>query len=147
MANVQDPVGSGFIANLARLGGNITGLSALSAELVGKRLDLIRETFPKLVRVAALYDPQDESKIVELKEAQVVAKLAGLRLQSIEVRGPNNFESAVKTAVKERAGVLLVLQSAVTTTDRKPIAEVATKNRLPTVWADSGLMDAGGLMS
>jgi putative tryptophan/tyrosine transport system substrate-binding protein len=147
MANVQDPVGSGFIASLARPGGNITGLSALTAELVGKRLDLIRETFPKVVRVAALYDPQDESKIVEMKEAQVVAKLAGLRLQGIEVRGPSNFESALKTVVKERAGVLLVLQSAVTVTGRRPIAELATRNRLPTVWADSGLMDAGGLMS
>ena len=148
MANVQDPVGSGFVASLARPGGNITGLSALTAELAGKRLDLIRETFPRVSRVAALFDPQDDSKIAELKEAQAVAKAAGVKLQAIELRSSSSqFESAFKAAAKERAGVLLVLQNALTTTGRKPIADLAIKNRLPTVWADSGLMDAGGLMS
>jgi len=147
MANVQDPVGSGFVASLARPGGNITGLSALTAELAGKRLDLIRETFPRVSRVAALFDPQDDSKIAELKEAQAIAKAAGVKLQAIEVRRLSDFERAIKAAAKERAEVLLVLQNALTTTGRKPIADLATKNRLPTVWADSGLMDAGGLMS
>jgi len=147
MANVQDPVGSGFIASLARPGGNITGLSSLTAELAGKRLDLIRETFPKGVRVGALYDPQDESKIVEMKEAQTVAKLAGVKLQAFEVRGLKDVESAFKAAIRERAEVLLVMQSAVTVTARKPIAELAIKNRLPTMWGESGLLDAGGLMS
>jgi len=147
MANVQDPVGSGFVASLARPGGNITGLSALTAELAGKRLDLIRETFPRVSRVAALFDPQDDSKIAELKEAQAVAKAAGVKLQAIELRSSSEFESAFKSAAKDRAEVLLVLQNALTTTRRKPIADLATKNRLPTVWADSGLMDAGGLMS
>lgn len=147
MANVLDPVGSGFVASLARPGGNITGLSALTSELVGKRLDLIRETFPQASRVAALFDPQDDSKIVEMKEAQTVAKAAGVKLQAIEVRRSGEFESAFKAAAKERAEVLLVLQNALTTTGRKPIADLAIKNRLPTFWADSGLMDAGGLMS
>jgi putative ABC transport system substrate-binding protein len=147
MANVQDPVGSGFVASLARPGGNITGLSALTSELAGKRLDLIRETFPQASRVAALFDPQDDSKIVEMKEAQTIAKATGLKLQAIEVRDSGDFEKAFKAAAKERAEVLLVLQNALTTTGRKPIADLAIKNRLPTVWADSGLMDAGGLMS
>ena len=147
MANVQDPVGSGFVASLARPGGNITGLSALTADLAGKRLDLIRETFPRALRVAALFDPQDDSKIVELKEAQAIAKAAGIKLQAVEVRRSSDFERAFKAAARERAEVLLVLQNALTTTGRKPIADLATKNRLPTVWADSGLMDAGGLMS
>jgi len=147
MANVSDPVGSGFVASLARPGGNITGLSALTPELAGKRLDLIRETFPQASRVAALFDPQDESKIVEMREAQSVAKAIGVKLQGIEVRSSGDFESAFKAAAKERAEVLLVLQNALTTTGRKLIADLAIKNRLPTVWADSGLMDAGGLMS
>ena len=147
MANVQDAVGSGFVTSLARPGGNITGLSALTAELAGKRLDLIRETFPQVSRVGALFDPQDDSKIVELKEAQVIAKAAGVKLQAIEVRSSSDFERAFKAAVKERAEVLLVLQNALTTTGRKAIADLAIKNRLPTVWADSGLMDMGGLMS
>ena len=147
MANVLDPVGSGFVASLARPGGNITGLSALTSELAGKRLDLIRETFPKVSRVAALFDPQDDSKIAEMKDAQTVAKAAGLKLQGIEVRSPSDFETAFKATVKDRAEVLLILQNALTTTGRKPIADLATKHRLATVWADSVLMDAGGLMS
>jgi len=147
MANVQDPVGSGFVASLAHPGGNITGLSTLTAELVGKRLDLIRETFPRASRVAVLFDPQDDSKIIELKEAQGVAKPAALKLQPLEVRSLNEFDGAFKAAMKERAEVLLILQNALTTTGRKPIADSAIKNRLPTFWAESGLMDTGGLMS
>jgi len=145
--NVADPVGSGFIASLARPGANITGLAALTFDLAGKRLELVQEAIPKVSLVAVLLDPQDASKIVELRETQAAAKVLGVRLQAIEVQKPNDFQSAFKTATTNRAGVLLVLQSAVTNTDRKPIAELATKNRLPTMWAESGLMDAGGLMS
>jgi putative ABC transport system substrate-binding protein len=147
MTNVLDPVGSGFIASLARPGGNITGLTGISSDLVGKRLELITETFPKLSRIAVFLDPQDTSKIVELKEAQAAASALGIKLQAIEVKSPRDFESAFKSATRDRAGVLLVLQSAVTNTGRKPIADLATKNRLPTMWGESGLMDAGGLMS
>jgi len=146
VTNVNDPVGSGFIASLARPGANITGL-ATTFELAGKRLELVGDAFPKVTRVAVLLDPQDASKIVELKEAQAAAKGLGLKLQAIEVRSQSDFEGAFKAATRDRAGVLLVLQSAVTNTGRKPIAELATKNRLPTMWAESGLMDAGGLMS
>ena len=147
MANVQDPVGSGFVASLARPGGNITGLSTLTAELVGKRLDLIRETFPEILRVAALFDLNDDSKITELKEAQAVKKAAGVKLQAVGVHNSGEFETAFAAAAKERAGVLIVFQNALTTTNRKSIADLAIKNRLPTVWADTGLMDTGGLMS
>src|ERR1043166_5585831 len=111
MANVQDAVGSGFVASLAHPGGNITGLSALTAELAGKRLDLIRETFPKVSRVAALFDSQDASKIAELKEAQPVASALGVKLQAVEVRSPSDFEGAFQAVAKERAGVLLVFQN------------------------------------
>jgi len=147
MANVQDPVGSGFVASLARPGGNITGLSTLTAELVGERLDLIRETFPEVLRVAPLFDLHDDSKITELKEAQAVEKAAGVKLQAVGVHNSGEFESAFAAAAKERAGVLIVFQNALTTTSRRSIAGLAIKNRLPTVWADSGLMDTGGLMS
>jgi putative tryptophan/tyrosine transport system substrate-binding protein len=147
VTNVADPVASGFIASLARPGTNITGLAALTFELAGKRLELVRETFPKVSRIAVLLDPQDASKIVELKEAQAAAKVLGVNLQAIEVRSPSDFEGAFKAAARDRAGVLLVLQSAVTNTGRKLIAELGTKNRMPTMWAESGLMDAGGLMS
>jgi ABC-type uncharacterized transport system substrate-binding protein len=147
VTNVADPVGSGFIASLAQPGANITGLAAITFDLVGKRLELVREAFPKLSRVAVLLDPQDDSKLVELKEAQAAAKALGLKLQTVEVRSPSDFEGAFKAVTRDRAGVLLVLGSAVTNTDRKRIAELAIKDRLPTMWAESGLMDAGGLMS
>jgi putative ABC transport system substrate-binding protein len=124
MTNVFDPVGSGFIASLARPGGNITGLATLSLELSGKQLELARETFPKITRIAVVLDPEDASKIVELKEIQPAAKVLGVTLQAIEVRSPSDFQSAFKTATKGRAGALLVLQSAVTNTGRKPIAEL-----------------------
>jgi ABC-type uncharacterized transport system substrate-binding protein len=147
MTNVLDPVGSGFIASLARPGGNITGLTAISSDLAGKRLELVKETFPKASRIAVLLDPGDASKVVELKEVQAAAHSLGIKLQSIEVRSPADFESAFKDGVRKQAGALLVLQSTVTNTHRKPIADLATKNRLPTMWGESGLLDAGGLMS
>jgi ABC-type uncharacterized transport system substrate-binding protein len=147
VTNVADPVGSGYAASLARPGANITGLTAISFDLAGKRLELVGEAFPKVSRVAVLLDPQDASKIVELKEAKAAAKALGLKLQAIEVRSPSDFEGAFKAASRDRAGVLLVFGSAVTNTSRKPIAEIAIKNRLPTMWAESGVMDAGGLMS
>ena len=147
MTNVLDPVGSGFIASLARPGGNITGLTAISSDLAGKRLELVKETFPKASRIAVLLDPGDASKLVELKEVQAAAHVLGIKLHSIEVRSPTDFESAFKAGMREHTGALLVLQSAVTNTHRKPIAELATKNRLPTMWGESGLLDTGGLMS
>ena len=146
MTNVTDPVGNGFIASLARPGGNITGLAALTEDLAGKRVELVKETFPKISRMAVLLDPEDPSKIVELKSIQAPAKVLGVNLQSIEVRS-SDFQSAFNAATRERAGALLVLQNGVTNTARKPITDLATKHRLPTMWAESGLMDAGGLMS
>ena len=146
MTNVTDPVGTGFVASLARPGGNITGLAALTEALAGKRVELLKETFPKVSRMAVLLDPEDPSKIVELKLIQAPAKVLGVNLQPIEVRS-SDFESAFNAATRERAGALLVLQNGVTNTGRKPIAELATKHRLATMWAESGLMDAGGLMS
>jgi len=147
MTNVLDPVGSGFIASLARPGGNITGLTAISSDLAGKRLELVKETFPKASRIAVLLDPGDPSKVAELKEVQAAAHSLGIKLQPIEVRSPTDFESAFKSGMREHARALLVLQSAVTNTHRKRIAELATNNRLPTMWGESGLLDAGGLMS
>jgi len=147
ITNVQEPVSSGFIASLARPGGNITGLATVDADLVGKRLELIKETMPKLSRMALLFDLTDASKISEVKAARAPAKVLGMKLQTVEVRSRGDFETAFRAAARENAGAMLVLQSVVTSTGRKEIVERATKNRLPTMWAESGLMDAGGLMS
>ena len=122
MTNITDPVSSGFIASLARPGANITGLAALTEDLAGKRVELLKETFPKISRIAVLLDPEDPSKIVELKSIQAPAKVLGVNLQAIEVRS-NDFQSAFNASTRERAGALLVLQNAVTNTGRKPIAE------------------------
>ena len=112
-----------------------------------RSLELVKETFPKVSRIGVLLDPGDPSKVVELKEVQAAAHSLGIKLLSIEVRSPADFESAFKAGVRKQAGALLVLQSTVTNTHRKPIAEFATKNRLPTMWGESGLLDAAGLMS
>jgi ABC-type uncharacterized transport system substrate-binding protein len=147
VTNFLDPVGSGFIASLARPGGNLTGLSGVGEDVAGKRLELIKETFPKISSIAVLLDPNDASKIAELKLIQPTAKILGVKLQVLEVRSSSEFAEAFKAATKERAGALLILQSAVTSSRRRLIVGLATKNRLPTMWAESGLMDAGGLMS
>jgi len=147
VTNVADPVGSGYAVSLARPGMNITGLTAISFDLAGKRLELIGETIPKVSRIAVLLDPQDDSKIVELNQAQGAAKALGLRLHAIEVQSPSDLEGTLKAAMRDRPQILLVLGSAVTNTVRIPIAEFEIKNRLPTMWPERGLMDAGGLMS
>lgn len=144
---VSDPIGAGLVASLARPGGNLTGLSSFSQDLSGKRLELLKEAIPNPSRVAVLYDPNDPSKVAEFKEIEVAARSLGVQLQALEVRGPGEFESAFKAATRVKAAALLVLPTTVTVTHRKPIAELATKSRLPTMWAESGLMDAGGLMS
>jgi ABC-type uncharacterized transport system substrate-binding protein len=147
VTNVADPVGSGYVVSIARPGTNITGLTAISFDLVGKRLELIGEAIPKVSRVAVLLDPKDDSKIVELKEAQAAAKTLALKLQPIEVQNPSDLEGALKAGMRNRPEFLLVFGSAVTNAARKRVAEFAIKNRLPTMWAETGLMDSGGLMS
>ena len=147
MALISDPVGAGLVASLARPGGNVTGLSTVSSDLSGKRLELLKETLPKVSRVAVLYDPNDPAMIAEIKETEVAARPLGVQLQPIEVRRLDEFEAALKAATRAKAGSALVLPTALFNTHRKRIAELAAKNRLPTMWATNQLMDAGGLMS
>ncbi len=144
--NVSDPVGAGLVASLARPGGNVTGLSSVSQDLSGKRLELLKETIPKASRVAVLYDPNDPAKIAEFKEIEVAARPLGVQLQALEVRSLEDFESAFKAATRVKAAALLVLPTTITNTHRKRIAELAAKNRLPTVFAASQFLE-GGLMS
>jgi putative tryptophan/tyrosine transport system substrate-binding protein len=95
MTNVADPLGSGFVASLARPGGNVTGLTSVTYDLSGKRLELIKETLPRIGRIAVLYDPSDRAKVVEFKEMQTAAGSFAVQLQSLEVRRPEDFESAL----------------------------------------------------
>jgi len=142
-----DPVGSGLVASLARPGGNVTGLSILATELSGKRLELLKEAFPKVTRVVMLWNPTSSGESLQFKETQAVAKALGVQLQSMEVRGANDFETGFQLAKKEGAQALLAVPSPVTKSNLKQILEFAAKNRLPAMYAAPEVVHAGGLMS
>ena len=147
MTNHGDPVGTGLVASLARPGGNVTGLSLLFPELVGKQLELLKEAVPKVSRVAVLWNPTNKTHPLSLREAEVAARSLGIQLQFLEVRAPDEFESAFVAITKERASALLVLPDPVLVGHRTRIAELSAKSRLP---AMAGLREharAGSLMS
>jgi len=146
IAAASDPVGTGLVASLARPGGNITGLSILSPELSGKRLELLKETVPGITRVAALGYPDNPAYALMLKETQEAARFLGVQLQILEVRSPDGFDNAFRAAKKERAGALNVLSSAFFTAHRKQLLELAAKNRLPATYHNEEFVENGGLM-
>ena len=143
----SDPVRHGLVASLARPGGNLTGLSSVSGELAGKRLELLKETIPKLISVAVLIDPNDASNVASSKEIEADAKLVGVQLYILEARGPDEIEGAIRSAVRTKAGAVLVLATGLLNNQRKRIADLAMNNRLPTMFATGQFMDAGGVMS
>jgi putative tryptophan/tyrosine transport system substrate-binding protein len=145
--SVADPISAGLVESLARPGGNITGLSNIAAELSGKRLELLKETNPKFSRVAVLWNPEIQNLTREFKESQAAARALGLQLQSLEVRGPEDFESAFKAAADRRAGALLVPSGQFFTRHRAKLAELAVKSRLLAIYADREYVEAGCLMS
>jgi putative ABC transport system substrate-binding protein len=146
MTNVSDPIAAGLIASFARPGENVTGLSSVSQDLTGKRLELLKETLPKVSRIAVLYEPLP-AKLAEFKDTETAAQSVGVQLQSLEVHSPNDFETALKAAAHKRSGAVLVLPNGLTDTHRKRIVDLATKNGLPVMVADSGRMDSGALIS
>jgi putative ABC transport system substrate-binding protein len=145
--SVPDAVGSGLVASLARPGGNITGTSSIMPELAGKRLELLREIFPKLSRVAFLAHAGDPSHPQFIKQLQDAAESERLQVQPVVVKGPEEFESAFSAMARERAGAVIVqpLFAGVLGV-AGPIAELATKNRLPTISDGLRFADAGGLI-
>ena len=144
---VADPVEAGLIDSLARPGGNITGLTNIAAVLAGKRLELLKETVPKLSRVALLWDPQNPGSAQAWKESQLPARALGLQLHSMEVSSADKFEGAFKDATKARSAALAVTPSAVAFSNRKQIVELAAKLRLPAIYYRDEFVDSGGLMS
>ena len=147
ITTIEDPVAMGIVNSLARPGGNITGLTNLAPELSGKRLEVLKETLPRLSHVAVLWPPNAAGAVVTFKETQVAAKSFALQLQSVEVQNSGDFDGAFRTATSGRAGALLVLQSALTNANRKTITDLALKNRLPAMYTQDEYVDAGGLMS
>ena len=147
MAFDIDPVGSGFVATLARPGGNITGLSTLSPEISGKRLELLKEIVPKLSRVAVLGNSTVPGNAQALRETERAAGALKVQLQYLEVQGPKDVETAFREASKRRADAVLVLQSAVLTSHRKQLIELAVKSRLPAIYDRAEFVEDGGLMT
>ena len=143
----QDPVGSGFVANLARPGGNITGLSILAPEISGKQLELLREILPRLSRVAFLGNSTEPGNAQALRETEAAARAFAVQLQYLDVLAPKDIEPAFKAATKERAHAMLVLTSPVVYSQRKQVVDFAVKNRLPAVYHRGQFVEEGGLMS
>ena len=147
MTNAEDPVANGLVASLARPGGNVTGLTAMLPDLAGKRLELLKETVPKITRVAVLWNSAVPEKAIEFKETQGAAKAFGTRLQSLEVKNPNDLDGVFEAASKQRAGAIITLPDPLTNTLGPRIVELATKKRLPTMFTQTPPVDGGGLMS
>ena len=130
---VADPVAAGLVDSLARPGGNVTGFTNIAPVLAGKRLELLKETVPKLSRVALLWDPQNLSSAQVWKESQLPARELGLQLHSMEVRSADDLENAFKAAMKARSGALAVVASPLLDANQERIADLATRNRLPAI--------------
>jgi putative ABC transport system substrate-binding protein len=147
MAFDNDPVGSGFVASLARPGGNITGLSILSPEISGKRLELLKEIVPKLSRVAVLGNSTEPGNAQVLRETELAAGAFGVQLKYLDLLARQDIESAFQAASKGRADAILVLANPVTISQRTQIAELAVKNRLPAIYPWPEFVADGGLMT
>ena len=141
----SDPVASGFVASLARPGGNVTGLFLDLPELAAKRLELLKEAIPRIARVAVLWDPSMNT--VPLRATEVAARSLGLHLQIVEARRPSDFEGAFRAAVNGRNRALMVIQSPMFASHPKLIVDLAAKHRLPTTSIFSYFTEAGLLMS
>jgi putative ABC transport system substrate-binding protein len=145
--NVADPVALGLVDSLARPGGNITGFTIISEVLAAKRLELLKETVPKLSRVAMLWNPQNPGNTQQWKESQLAARALGLQLHSMEVSSADKFESAFKEAVKALSGALAIAQDPLVNSHIKLIADLAIKNRLAAMYTLGQFVESGGLMS
>ena len=147
MMGVADAVGSGFVASLARPGGNITGMTNIMPELAGKKLELLKEIVPKLSRVAFLAYGRDPAHKLFVKEAQQAAEGFGMKFQPLVITAPEEIEGAFSTMIRERAGALVVQPLFIAGLGQgQRIAGLAVKNRLPTVSDGYGFPEAGGLM-
>jgi putative ABC transport system substrate-binding protein len=146
-AGAADPVASGFVASLARPGGNLTGLSLLGPELSGKRLELLKEVAPGITRVAVLLNPANLAVAPMLKETEIAARTLGLQLQSLEVRRPDELDRAFSAMTRERAGAFVVLPDATLHGQKRRIADLAAKNRLPAIYDAKDYVETGGLMA
>ncbi len=147
MAAIADAVAAGFVASLARPGGNITGLSLMLPELVGKQLELLKEVVPKVSRVALLGNPANPPYAQQVRQAQDAARALGVRLQPLEARDPSEIDKAFAAITTERADAVIVLPDTVLLDHRTRIADHAVRRRLPTVSGQSEQAEGGGLLA
>jgi putative ABC transport system substrate-binding protein len=142
-----NPLESGLAASLAKPGGNVTGLTVLLSDLSGKRLELLKETLPKMTRVAALWGPRQSEAIVGFKETQEAAQAFSMHLQSVEIRTAEDLEKAFTEISKARNTPLLVILNPLVTIHSKRIVELALKHRLPGMYPTKQFAEEGGLMA
>jgi putative ABC transport system substrate-binding protein len=148
MTQDTDPVGNGFVASLARPGGNITGLSTRAPELNGKRLELLKEIIPKLSRVAVLETSTLPGNAQRLREVELAAGALKVQLQYLDVLSSKDIETAFRAAIKGRAdAVLMMAAGGVVAAHRTQVVDLAVKSRLPAIYTNSLFVDAGGLMT
>ena len=148
MVAVRDPIGTGLIASLARPGGNVTGVSGSAGlEWVAKQLELLKETVPRIRRVAVLSNPTNAYHQLAIRELDVAARPWGVQLQLLEARGANEFDDVFAAMAKESAGALLVLSDAMLNSHQTLLAELAARSRLPAAYGVRESVEAGGLMS
>lgn len=146
MAQDTDPIGNGFVASLARPGGNITGLSIVAPELGGKQLELLKETVPKLLRVVVPSNPDEASYAQLRKQMELAATALKIQLVFLDARSPKDVETAFREAIKRRAGAILVPTMPIVAAQRAQIADLAVKNRLPAMYGQPEYVELGGLM-
>ena len=146
MAQDPDPVGNGFVASLARPGGNITGLATFAPELSGKQVELLKEIVPNLSRVAVLGTSTNPGNAQSLREVEVAAKAFGVKLQYLDILSPNDIETAFRAASKGRADAILLLPGPVLNLQRAQIANLVVKGRLPAIYPQTEYTEVGGLI-
>jgi len=147
MVAVGDPVGSGLVKSLARPGGNLTGLVSIAPDLEGKRLELLTEVVPRLSFVAFLLNPANAFHVTSEKQARAAAKVLHLKVEFFPVRAESEFDHAFQSISRQRPGALVMLADRLFLHHRARIVDFAARNRLPTVYAYTELVEAGGLMS
>ena len=147
ISNTNDAVRSGFVASLARPGGNITGLTSIGGELTGKRLELLKEVIPKLSRVGFLWSPTSPTTADNLKETEAVARSLGVGIQSLEVKDSDEIKRAFETANNKRSEALLVDAGGFFAANQKRIIDLALKHRLPASYSNARYVEAGGLLT
>jgi putative ABC transport system substrate-binding protein len=147
MSLVNDPVGSGLVASLARPGGNVTGTTVMAPDVVGKRVELLKEVLPKVSRVAVLQHPDNPASASLVREAEVAARALGVRLQILGVRNSAEIDSAFAAMTRERAGAFMYLPDAIFDNQQGQILELAAKRRLPAILGNRQPAEAGALMA